>query len=171
MREQSHHFENLYVLDNCADLAQHALALAELGRRQIRILSRQLDPALYDTKTFCAALSEIARRHPSCDVQILIKDSKPLVEKGHQVIRLAQRLPSKVKVRRLCQESDAELTHKKNHAFMLVDLDKLLYLNNETDYQGFANYAAGPEVRSLKALFERLWQTSEADPNLRSLNI
>tara|TARA_B110000116_G_C16585887_1_gene468386 strand:+ start:215 stop:715 length:501 start_codon:yes stop_codon:yes gene_type:complete len=166
MSEQSTVSDQLFLLDSAKDLREHALKLALGGRRQLKILSHHLDAALYDSEAFCSALSALARRHRSCDIQILIKDSKPLIERGHQLIRLAQRLPSKVQVRLLSQETD-----NNQEAFMLVDADGLLYKHDDKVMQGFANYAAGPEVKNLKPVFERLWQFSEPDSNLRQLKI
>ena len=170
MSEQSKVSDQLFLLDCAVDLREHALKLALGGRRQLKILSHHLDAALYDSEDFCSALSALARRHRSCQIQILIKDSKPLIERGHQLIRLAQRLPSTVKVRCLRQQANYPLDNQKE-AFMLVDADGLLYKHDDKVMQGFANYAAGPEVKNLTPVFERLWQFSEPDSNLRQLKI
>lgn len=173
MSQQSTTSDDLYLLDSTQDLREHALKLALRGRRQLKILSRRLDPALYNNDCFADALSSLARYHRSSYIQILVKDTKPLVERGHALIRLAQRLPSKVEVRQLKQDTRQEADN--NAAFMLVDSDGLLYINDDSaplsDVRGFANYAAAPEVKNLNETFERLWQCSEPDPNLRQLKL
>lgn len=174
MSEQSSTSKDLYLLDNTQDLRKHALALAGSGRRQLKILSQRLDPILYDNDNFASAVSLLARYHRSSSVQILVKDTKHLIERGHSLIRLAQRLPSKVEIRLLRQEARQE---PDNNAmgFMLVDSDGLLYINNDSaqlsETRGFANYAAAPEMKNLNEVFQRLWQCSEADPNLRQLKL
>lgn len=166
MSQQSQSSEHLYLLDGCSDLQEHALKLATSGRRQLKILSTYLDPQLYDNSDFADALSQLARRHRSSEIQILVKDIKPLIERGHCLVRLAQRLPSKVQIRRLSQQADNDV-----EAFMLVDGDGLLYKHDDNLFKGFANYQAGPEVKNFKQTFERLWQISESDDNLRQLKI
>lgn len=174
MSEQSSTSKDLFLLDSAQDLREHALDLASRGRRQLKILSQRLDPTLYDNDNFASAVSFLARYHRSSSVQILVKDTKPLIERGHSLIRLAQRLPSKVEIRLLKQETRQE---PDNNAmgFMLVDSDGLLYINDDNAHRaetrGFANYAAAPEMKSLNEVFQRLWQCSEPDPNLRQLKL
>lgn len=174
MSEQSNISKDLYLLDNIQDLKEHAQALASQGRRQLKILSQRLDPQLYDHASFADTVSSLARYHRSSLVQILVKDTKPLLERGHTLIRLAQRLPSKVEIRLLKEETRQEADNTAM-AFMIVDSDGLLYINDDsahlTEARGFANYAAGPEVKRFNETFERLWQSSEPDPNLRQLKL
>lgn len=174
MSEQSNTSADLYLLESAQDLREHALTLAQRGRRQLKILSHRLDPILYDNEGFASALSSLARYHRNSQVQILVKDTKPLIERGHALIRLAQRLPSKVEVRQIKQEVRQEAD---NHSmgFILIDSSGLLYINDDNSYssdvRGFANYAAGPEVKNFNETFQRLWQYSEPDPNLRQLKL
>lgn len=158
--------KQLFILDNADACRQHALKLAQRSRRHIKLFSTQLDFLLYDNDDFSHALSQLARQNRHSDIQLLIKDSKTLVERGHHLIRLAQRLPSKIQVRCLTDDmNDSAMS------FMLVDNHGLLYQHNDGVYHGFANYDAGPEVKNLKPTFERLWQHSLPDASLQQLKI
>ncbi len=158
--------DTLILLDSLEDFVEHVDKLIQAGRRDVKILSRTLEPALYDRDIFVKSLSCLARSHPQARVEILLKNTKSLAENGHKIVRLAQRLPSKINIRRLTIEPEDDAM-----AFMIVDKDKLLFKNDESSMQGFANLEAGPEVKHLMDTWERLWQNSEADPQLRPLSL
>jgi len=156
----------LILLDSRDDFCEYIDTLLIEGRRNVKILSRELEPSLYNRESCVRALSALARAHPLAQVEILVKDSQNLVEQGHQIVRLAQRLPSKISIRRLSIEPEDDAM-----AFMIVDRDGLLFKNDENSMQGFANLQAGAEIKNLMDVWERLWQNSEADPQLRPLSL
>lgn len=158
--------ENLFLLEGVEDFQQHALRLLSNTRRHLAILSSNLDPAIYDTDAFANALSALARSSRYVQIQILVKDTDPLIERGHRLARLAQRLPSKITLRKTAVEpanGDME--------YMLCDTSGLLYKNDESEYRGFANTRAAPEIRRLRGNFDYLWQHAEPEPRLRMLHI
>ena len=115
---------------------------------------------------FVDAVSALARSSRYAQIQILVKDTKPLVESGHKLVRLAQRLSSKIAIRKLTVEAD-----DKDMGFMLCDSSRLLYKNDEAIYQGFANFEASVEVKRFRDTFDYLWQYGETDPDLQQLHI
>lgn len=164
MAEQSQTSADLWLLDGLEDFQQHSLKLLAQGRRQIAILSHNLDAPLYNSDAFIQTISEFARSSRYAQVQILIKDTKPAAELGHKLIRLHQRLSSKIQVRKLVVEPD-----NKEMGFMLCDSDKLLYKNDDSLYRGFANYQAGREVKQLREQFDYVWQYGELEPEFQQL--
>lgn len=157
---------DLFLLDSCEDFHGFALQLLAKTRRHLAILSRDLDPAIFNSTEFVEAVSQFARSSRYAQVQILVKDTKPLLERGHKLVRLAQRLSSKITIRKLTQEAD-----NKDMGFMLCDGHGLLYKNDEAVYQGFANFKADVEVKRFRETFDYIWQYGEADPNLQELHI
>ncbi len=158
--------DSLFILDALSDFCEHSDKLVTQGRREIRIFSHLLDPLLYERAEFVHCLSEFSRQSPQAHVYILIKDARVLVERGHQLIRLAQRLPSKFSIRKQGIQSENE-----SMGFMIVDRDKLLYKNDDEVFQGFANYSAAPEIKQLMDTWELLWRNSKEDPQLRALSL
>ena len=157
---------DLRLLTSSEDFHSFALQLLAKTRRHLTVLSNQLDPAVFNSPEFIEALSQFARSSRQVRIQILIKNSKPLAEKGHALVTLAQRLSSKIEIRTLTIEPD-----NKRMEFMLCDNDGLLYKNDDSVYQGFANFKAGAEVKRFRNTFEYLWQYGEPDPNLQQLHI
>lgn len=166
MAEQSQTSADLWLLDGLDDFQQHSLKLLAQNRRSIAILTRDLDAPLYNTAEFIQALSDFARTSRYAQVQILIKDTKPAAELGHKLIRLHQRLSSKIQVRKLVVEPD-----DKDMGFMLCDSDRLLYKNDDQVYRGFANYQAGREVKQLREQFDYVWQYGELEPEFQQLHL
>jgi hypothetical protein len=166
MAEQSTASETLWLLDSLADFQGYSLELVKQTNRHIAILSHQLDDLVYGTEDFVQALSNFARSSRHCEVRLLIKDTQPAIESGHLLIRLAQRLPSKILIRRMTQEPA-----NKAMGFMLGDTSKLLYKNDESAYRGFYNQAAFPEVKQLQEEFNYLWHYAEAEPEFQRLHL
>ncbi|TQV73535.1 hypothetical protein FKG94_17720 [Exilibacterium tricleocarpae] len=158
---------NLHLLGDLDAFRTHALEMTAHAQRSIDILSAELDFPLYNQEGFQQALSALARRSRNSRIRILVKSTQPMVEKGHLVAQLAQRLPSKLQIRRLNQPPQDDAM-----AYLIADRELLLYKNDEEQYQGFANYAARPEARRLLEEFTYLWeQQARPDPQLRLLTL
>lgn len=164
MAEQSAVSTELWLLDGLEDFRHYSLELLQQSNRQIAILSRDLDEPVYGTNHYVQALSDFARSSRHCQVQILIKDTKRAIESGHPLVRLAQRLSSKIEVRKMTQEPN-----NKEMGFMLGDTTKVLYKNDDNAYRGFYNSAASREVKQLREEFNYLWQYAEPEPEFQQL--
>lgn len=164
MAEQSAVSTELWLLDGLEDFRHYSLELLQQSQRQIAILSHDLDSPVYGASDYVQALSDFARSSRHCQVQILIKDTRRALESGHLLVRLAQRLSSKLEVRKITQEPN-----NKEMGFMLGDTTKLLYKNDDSLYRGFYNSAAAREVKQLREEFNYLWQYAEAEPEFQQL--
>lgn len=164
MAEQSTASKALWLLDGIEDFRHYSLALLQQSNRQIAILSHDLDAPLYGTSHSVQALLDFVRSSRHCQVQILVKDTKLAIASGHPLVRLAQRLSSKVHVRKMTQQPN-----NKEMAFMLGDTTKLLYKNDDSIYRGFFNSAAAREVKQLRDEFNYLWQYAEPEPEFQQL--
>ncbi len=166
MAEQSKVDDQLWLLDCADDFRQYSLDLVRQSRRTLAILSHDLDANMYGTQEFTEALSGFARSSRQAQIQILIKDTKPIIGSGHLLIRLAQRLSSKIIVRKTTLEPN-----NKDMAFILGDTNKLLYKNDDSAYRGFFNGMATREIKPLRDEFNYLWQYAEPEPEFQLLYI
>jgi hypothetical protein len=154
----------LIIIDALADFQKHAQQVIEKSKREILLLSTNLDPELFDQNVYADMLVDFVRRDRNSTVKILVKDIRPLIESGHCLLNLARRVSSKVEIRKLLKEPEDE-----NHAFLMGDRKFLLYKHDDKNYQGFVNYNAAPESRSLADEFVYLWeQHSVLDPSLKT---
>lgn len=166
MAEQSSVSKDLWLLEGIEDFRHYALELVQHNRRTLAVLTRDLDELIYGTNEFTEALSTFSRSSRHTQIQILIKDTKPAIESSHQLIRLAQRLSSKIHVRKMTVEPN-----NKDMAFILGDTDKLLYKNDDSVYRGFFNSSAARELKPLREEFNYLWQYGEPEPEFQLLHI
>lgn len=164
---QSEASEHLLLLEDAAAFAKHAQQIAARSSREICILSGSLDPTIYDQENFVRLVSELARSERHAQVRILVKDVRPILERGHKLLNLARRLSSKVQIRKLLMDPE-----DKDHSYLLSDRGLLLYMHEEGAYQGFADYDATSRTRQLLENFNRLWEHhSEVSPDLRQMHL
>lgn len=166
MAKQSRASEHLWLLDGLSDFKQHSLQLVGASRRQLAILTRDLDAPLYNTTEFVQAVSTLARSSRYSQVQILVKDTQPALAQSHQLIRLAQRLSQKIQIKKMSFAPE-----NSDMGFMLCDSDKVLYKNDDGAYKGFANYQALREVKQLREQFNYCWQYGKEEPEFKRLSL
>ncbi len=166
MAEQSSVSTDLWLLDSLEDFRHYSLELVQQNRRTLAILTRNLDTMIYGTTEFVEALSVFSRSSRHAQIQILVKDTKPAIDSGHPLIRLAQKLSAKILVRKMTVEPN-----NKDMAFILGDTDKLLYKNDDAAYRGFFNSNAARELKPLREEFNYLWQYAEPEPEFQLLYI
>ncbi len=159
--------ENLILIDELEDFNNHSLKVIEASRREILIISKTLDPALFDTESLYQKVLDMARSDRNARVKILVKDIRPIVERGHRLLNLARRLSSKVEMRKLLGK-----TERDSISYVIGDRKQLLYLHEDQIYNWFVNYEGAVESKGLADEFDYLWDTqSEVHPSLRIMLI
>lgn len=92
---------SLILIDELEDFTKHSVQVVEASRREVLLLSKTLDPAIYNNEPFYQSILDLARSDRNVQVRILVKDIQPVVEQGHRILNLARRLSSKVEIRKL----------------------------------------------------------------------
>ncbi len=144
----------------------HALALVRSARRRIDILSHDLEPALYDQAPFLEAVQAFSTGSHRRQVRILLRDNALAQGRGHRLLELARRLPSRIAIHRPAGEDD-----ERHDAFLVVDADRLLHRPIHALYQGEAVYGDRRRAGALAAEFDGMWGRSRGDSDLRRLDI
>ena len=145
----------------------YIIELCRSASRYIHILSPQLDHAAFDNPELTTALSALARSSRQTQVRILISDSRQIVSRGHQLLRLAQRLPSTV----LLQLLAAEHPDWNGETVVIRDRDGVLYKPGGSDHDAFFEPDSRASASRHLDLFEELWRHSVKDAELRSLQL
>ncbi len=137
----------------------------QTARQSLDILTDQLTPTLYANLDLVERISALARRSRQSRVRVLVRDTRPLKDGTHNLVQLAQRLPSHIDVRGL-----REMPRDPVMGFCAADRKSLVYFNNEADFIGFRNHSARAEIKRLLEEFNHLWDHySFTDPNLKML--
>ncbi|WP_049722136.1 DUF7931 domain-containing protein [Gilvimarinus polysaccharolyticus] len=166
MTQEPESCDSLYLFESVEQCLEHTRKLISNARRKLYILSHQLDPLIYDRDDIASELSQFARRARDCQVHILVRDTADMLERGHRLARLHQRLPSKIQLRKLALEPNNQ-----QMGFIAADRNLLVYKNDDTQPAGFANYRAAPEVKNLTEEYQRIWQHAVAEPGLQLLSL
>jgi hypothetical protein len=142
------------------------LALVRQGRRSARLLSRQLDPPLYDNAPFFDALASLVRSHRESRARLLVAEPDTLIRNDHRLVALAQRLTSRIEIRQLAPQH-ATLEED----LLVVDESGLLYRAQGQRYEGSADFNDRREARRLARWFDELWEQTTPAVGLRRLDL
>ena len=142
------------------------IALAQQSTRRLDILSKHLDPGIFDNADFIDAVKQLSISSRFTKIRILIGDSDPITKNGHRIIELIQQLTSSIEVRQISEEYKSY-----NEAFSLFDGKGVIYLRYADRYDGFANFNRPRLVTELSNFFNEVWEHSTPDSNLRRLHI
>ncbi|MGH8595435.1 MAG: hypothetical protein ACREXT_02110 [Gammaproteobacteria bacterium] len=155
-----------FTLDSSEMLREISQAFATQARRSIDLVSRHLDPVLYDNEPFVTALRELIVNHRRAQVRVLLLDSAPVIAQGHRVVEIARRLSSYISIRVPAPEHKAF-----NEAWLVADNTGYVYRRFSDRFEATANFAARRESDNLTNRFEELWQRAQTDSNLRRLHL
>lgn len=145
---------------------QLAVELCDSASRYIRILSPTLDREVFDNTQLCDAISKLARRSRHSDIRILVSNSRPMVEHGHRLLTLAQRIPSLIHIQKLSHHPQLN-----DDTMVIRDSDGVLFKPAGSDHQGLYEPESKATVARYVEKFDELWDRSERDINLRQMQI
>ena len=131
--------------------------------RSLCLYSPDLEAWLYNHSSIQEACTRLLLRHPQNRLRILLRDSIRPVREGHRLLNLSRRLSSNLHIRLLNPDYPSP-----EQAFLLADQLGLLLRTEPALPAGHAHYNDPGRVRQLQAQFDQAWDTSLADPNLRS---
>jgi hypothetical protein len=143
-----------------------ALALVRQARHRVEIVSRHLDPRLYDTPELVEAMKRLALGSRRALVRVIVQDVAPVLRDGHRLVTLAQRMPTYFQIR-----VPAPQHRDFNQAFLVVDGTGYLHRELADRFEGTVSFNDPPAARELLRQFEPLWEAAEPDPSLRVLGV
>ncbi|NCC28704.1 MAG: hypothetical protein EOM22_11310 [Gammaproteobacteria bacterium] len=149
-----------------AEIRDAGVAIAQATRRELLWLGSALDPDLCNTSAFVDAVKRLALAHPVLPVRILLSDPRAARQTGHRIIALAQRLTSRIAIRRLCED-----TPERTDAFLVGDARTYLKWPRADGAEGIVDMYGRREARRLRLDFEQLWERSDADLEMRRLDL
>lgn len=144
--------------------SQLVVAQALQARRELRIMSPDLDPRLFDQEDLFAGIRQLVRGHRSSRVKILVRDSRAIVQRGHGLLQLARRMPSGIEMRRL-----AEHPAWGDETEIVRDRDSRLALPSADTGRGFYRPGSPAQAEGAINRFEELWRAGEVDAEFRAL--
>ncbi len=162
--EAGDHPEGAVTILGRAPIRELSLRLAEQVRRELLILSSDLDPEYYDQAPFAEALRRLALANPHQSVRVLLRDPRAAALKGHRLITLARQLTSRIAIRRLGEDFK-----DRQDAFLIADGRAYCLRRLAGSGEAVADLDGPRQARLLRAEFEQMWEHSDVDSELRRL--
>ena len=167
-------FENfiLGVTNECIKIDSRQLnrdaviKLVRSARDQIVIVSRYLDPTIFNNGTISQAIAQRARRASHTRIRILVHDTSPIVKNGHLMLELSQRISSKIEIRTICDDY-AQF----NQSFLVADGTGFMHNLKSDLYEGEVNFNDIERSKELVETFNEIWEISAQDTAIRRLCI
>ena len=148
------------------DHREAMLRMVTQSRRTIDIVSRHLDPIIFDDRHMVDAFKSLVLRSRNVKIRILILDPSPLLHRVHRLVELALRLSSFFELRTPPPE------HRNyNESMLIADQKGYVHSPLSDRYEGVANFHAPDVAKELLRRYDELWQTALPDPNLRRLSL
>jgi phosphatidylserine/phosphatidylglycerophosphate/cardiolipin synthase-like enzyme len=158
--------DEVLELDSLEEHRQLTVHMLNQARHSIDIISRNLDPRIFDRPAITDAIKAMVSQQPRSQVRIIIRDNTALIKNGHHILLLAQRLTSFIHIHKLPQPYNAF-----NEALLLVDGTGYVRQRQSDIYAGNACFNAPRQVKDMTTTFQEIWDASQPDPECRRLSL
>jgi len=142
------------------------LAMVQACHNELAIWTRDLEGPILDDDAMLEAFKQLAVTAPRPEIRILLLDSARAVNNDHRLLKLAQRLPSAIHIRRPAKQHRDYLP-----AFVVVDDKHSLFREFGDRPQGVLQANDRLNARRLLESFNPAWGQSETDPDLQRLDL
>lgn len=154
------------TLDGWGANLRAAVRVAACASRSLALLTRDLDPQIYNNEPFLEEMRRVALAGRYARVRILVQDSARAAREGHRLVDLARRLPTYIELRKPHEDHRNVI-----ESFLVADEQALLYRKEADRYEGFADLDNAFEARRLLRTFDEIWNRATPDAEMRRLRI
>ncbi|MFQ5659189.1 MAG: hypothetical protein ACE5GZ_02105 [Gammaproteobacteria bacterium] len=141
-------------------------SMAQQCRQHLVIISRDLDPPLYDTVEFIEASKKMVLANRRASIRILVFEPQAIIQRGHRLVNLAMQLSSFFEFRAVGPEYKDF-----NEALFIADATGYLHRLNSERYEGTVNFNDHRISNYLLQQFEEIWEKASPDMNLKKLHL
>lgn len=164
--DDDHPADAAVVVSGAHAYVQTTLQLITSAHQQLRVLTQELDRRVWGDPAVVELLRAFALRSQRAELRILVNRPRPAVQRGHHLVELARRLPSRITIRELNEERRSLAEE-----FAIADEYALLRKRRHDDLEA-QWYAKAPfEARALRRRFDVLWDESPPARELAALEI
>jgi hypothetical protein len=138
--------------------------MAKQCQRSLNIISRTLDPVVFDTEEFVDAVKYLALRQRRAQIQIIVFEPDTIVKRGHRLLNLSGRLSSFIELRKAHYSFNDY-----NECLMVADAIGYIHRKNGERYEGTLNFKDRRHSTNLLKQFTDMWELATPDPNFRKM--
>lgn len=150
-----------------AEVRDFAVELLGRARREIRVFTRDLEPALYGAPALIDALRGFATSGRGPTVRILVVEPERLRGESHPLLPLAQRLSSVFALRTPIDPEDRQAAE----SYLVIDETAYAFRPLATRFEGSGCLDGPARARQLAQEFDRRWERARELTELRALGI
>jgi len=142
------------------------LKLTSAAQNQVSIISRCLDPTIFNNEDFISNASEFILRTKTSSIRILVHDTNSIVKNNHRILTLSQRVSSKIQIRTICNDYVYF-----NQSYLVAD--SIAYIHNPKSdlYDAEVNFNDPDKSKELMDTFKNIWELSQQEAEVRRLCI
>lgn len=152
-------------LENTEDTCEAIIKLSTNALRSIKIFTPDLEHKLYDNDTFRETLLSFSRGNRHANIQILVTDISFATQRGHQLIRLAQKLSTAVKIKITPEEYTDT-----NISFIQIDQSDFIFKTDSTNPHAIQCNCKN-RSNTLLEFFIPVWEQAEIAPQSKQFHI
>lgn len=143
-----------------------ATSLTLQATRTLDIASRLLDPPVFNSSEFIEAVRYFVTKNRKPQVRVIVHDPATIVKLGHRLVDLAGNLSSLIEIRKAGHE------HKYySECLLVVDDTAFLHRLNGERTEATANFNDRRQSKYYLEDFNKMWDASVIDPNLRRMSL
>ena len=147
------------------EVRDFAVELLGRARREIRVFTRDLEPALYGAPALIDALRSFATSGRGPTVRILVVEPERLRGESHPLLPLAQRLSSVFALRTSVDPEDRQAAE----SYLVIDETAYAFRPLATRFEGSGCLDGPARARQLAQEFDRRWERARELTELRAL--
>lgn len=156
--------DKVLQLEKRAENISVANHMANQCQRTLNIISRELDPLVFDTAEFADAVKYLALRHRRAKIQIIVFEPDTIIKRGHRLLDILGKLSSFIEIRKAHYSFNGF-----NECLMVADATGYIRRENGVRFEGTANFKDLRRSKVLLQQFAEMWELATPDPNFRSM--
>jgi hypothetical protein len=156
--------DKVLQLEKRAENISVANHMANQCQRTLNIISRELDPLVFDTDEFADAVKYLALRHRRAKIQIIVFEPDTIIKRGHRLLDILGRLSSFIEIRKAHYSFSGF-----NECLMVADATGYIHRENGERFEGTANFKDLRLSKNLLIQFAEMWEQAAPDPNFRNM--
>ncbi len=153
-------------IDTAEEQHSAACLMTQQAGRSIDIISRELDPTVYNLPGYAEILKNMLLANRRARVRIIVFESQLIARRGHLLLELGGNLPSFIEFRTPGREYQ-----QFNESLFVADATGFIYRTSATRYEGNLNFNDKRKSKTFMDVFEEMWARSAPDSNLRKLSL
>lgn len=154
------------VLSGHDDVRQAVEEVARVANRSIVIYTHDLEPSIYDQRSFVDIVKRLVLAKSFARVRVLVANPYKAVKDGHLLVTLGRRLNSYVEFRNVHVDYQGH-----REAYIISDAMAIAYRLDATRWEGISDTNSPSVAHKYLSEFDEIWAASIQEPELRMMHL